>query len=365
MTGSSFAYRLYSVLYCVALIAHASRPAEAADSVPALRVALVEASQVTPQRLRDLSSQNFNSVAIAIDHKAPFQPRLATIIRDAGLGVSVWIEVARSPRMADQHPDWMASLQTHEEWRRFYPETRVPEQHEVVKSYPWVPITSREPFVGQLARIRSLLTPCSTVDIDHVFLNDLQGAPSACGCGNPLCRWTSDYGPRRTTTPLSDDAAALFVTAVAKFVPRSEVVPVWTTECEAADAARDGMCAGVGCFDGICWKAYTRQLAPLAATCRRLGVLTPYRLFERDTDHYGRPAGWIAHAVDSFVTMPRKHGQEGVSPDRLITILQGWDVDQTALQEQIDVAVDTGVAGYVVAFTPIEQSWQPKIVSWH
>ena len=34
------------------------------------------------------------------------------------------------------------------------------------------------------------------------FLNDLQAAPSACGCGNTFCRWTPDYGPIRTATEL-------------------------------------------------------------------------------------------------------------------------------------------------------------------
>ena len=133
----------------------------------------------------------------------------------------------------------MASLQTHDEWRRFFPDLPSLAANEVAKTYPWVPILSREPFTAQLDRIKRLLA--SRPKSELVFLNDLQGAPSACGCGNPLCRWTSDYGQKRTTTPLGDDAATLFVNAVKKTVPESAVIPVWTTECEQHDGAKDGL----------------------------------------------------------------------------------------------------------------------------
>jgi hypothetical protein len=197
-----------------------------------------------------------------------------------------------------------------------------------------------------------------------IFLNDLQGAPSACGCGSPLCRWTSDYGERRTTTPLSDDAATLFVKAVENVSPDTSVIPVWTTECEKHDGAEDGLCAGVGCFDGICWKAYTKQLMPLQQACDKLAVLLPFREFNRDLPIYGERAGWIRHAIDSFEKIPPQHGGDKIPASRLIAVLQGWDVKPSDVEAQVNVAKKSGVLGFIVAYAKIDQSWHPKVIRW-
>ncbi|MBP85683.1 MAG: hypothetical protein CMJ64_03040 [Planctomycetaceae bacterium] len=97
-------------------------------------------------------------------------------------------------------------------------------------------ILNKEPFQQQLQRVEKLLA--DRAQPKGVFLNDLQGAPSACGCGNHLCRWTTDYGKIRTATRLGNDAPAAFVVAVKKLLPQSNVIPVWTTECEEHDTAR-------------------------------------------------------------------------------------------------------------------------------
>jgi len=283
-------------------------------------------------------------------------------IKRAKLSLYYWIEVARCPDLADAHPAWMASLQGHSEWRRLFKNPPTPGKNEVVKTYPWVPILNEEPYQGQLRRVRKLLEdrPQPT----GVFLNDLQGAPSACGCGNHLCRWTTDYGKIRTVTPLGNDAPAAFVAAVEKLLPRSDVIPVWTTECEEHDMAKDGLCAGVGCFKGTCWKVYTEQLMPVAKRSQTLGVLLPYRAFKRDLPIYGGKAGWITHAVKSFQTMPVRHKGKPIPPTRLIAILQGWDVTDEQVALQIDVAKNAGVAGCLVSYAKIEQGWQPRILTW-
>ena len=51
-------------------------------------------------------------------------------------------------------------------------------------------------------------------------------------------------------------------------------------------------------------------------------------------------------------------------PSHLIAVLQGWDVTDQQVALQIDVAEKAGVAGILVAYTKIEQGWQPKIVKW-
>ena len=330
------------------------------------RGVLLAAKDVTSEQLSRFAEEDFTCAILVIDGGKPAeietQVRAADLIKASKLQLFYWIEVARCPKLADEHPEWMASLQTHDEWRRFFPKAPRPKADEVAKTYPWVPILSREPFTAQLERVRRLLHDKPVPN--GVFLNDLQGAPSACGCGSPLCRWTSDYGRRRTTTPIGDDAATLFVNAVKKTLPNSQVIPVWTTECEKHDGAEDGLCAGVGCFDGICWKAYTKQLMPLQQTSRTLAVLTPFREFERELPIYGGTAGWIRHAVESFAKIPPKHGGESIPASRLIAVVQGWNVTKAEIDAQIEMATKSGVNGYVVAMEKIEQSWEPKVIRW-
>lgn len=341
--------------------------ADPSAGIPQLRAALIRPADATVVRLAELGSVGTNTIVFPLDGSSS---EVKHSVRDAaarttqaGLAFAYWIEVARSPVLANEHPDWMASLQTHQQWRRLFPKVSQPKANEVVKTYPWVPILSREPFKAQRERVLSLLADLPKPKL--VFLNDLQGAPSACGCGNPLCRWTSDYGKRRTTIPLGDDAAALFVEAIQTATPDAEVVPVWTTECEEHDGSADGLCAGVGCFNGICWKAYTRQLMPVVVTSKRLAVLALYKEFQRDTPQYGRSeAGWTAFTIKTFQTMPPRNNGTSIPARRIIAILQGWDVTAEEIDAQTVAAGTAGANGWVVAYDKIDQSWSPKIVPW-
>ena len=254
----------------------------------------------------------------------------------------------------------MASLQGHQEWRRLFPKTPRPEPDEVIKVYPWVPVSYREAFDEHLRRVNRLLADKPTAK--GLFLNDLQAVPSACGCGNILCRWTTDYGPIRTATELGPDAAARFVGEVGKLIPMSAVIPVWVTECEEHD--RDGPCAGVGCFRGLCWKEYVKQIAPLAEQSRQIGVLLPIRDFQRELPVYREPAGWITHALSTFQTLLPQHGGKSIAPGRLIAVVQGWDVTDVEVTAQTDRAIASNVAGVVVSRIKIEQQWQPRVVRY-
>ena len=115
---------------------------------------------------------------------------------------------------------------------------------------------------------------------------------------------------------------------------------------------------------GVCWKAYVAQLMPLEQNSPQLAVLVPYREFQRDLPVYGQKAGWIRQAVESFVTMPRRNGGRAIEASRLITVLQGWNVDEAEVAAQIEVATDSGTAGYIVAYSKIEQNWEPRVVKW-
>lgn len=344
-----------------------SVPVLAADEkADRLRGALLTAEMASTLRLVELRDQGYNAIVLSLDSDSAearqADQSAAKRVTDAGFQLWYWIEIARNQQLADAHPQWMASLQGHQEWRRYFKDFPQPKPGEVVKNYPWVPILYRESFDAQLARVEALLAarPASR----GVMLNDLQGPPSACGCGNPVCRWTADYGPIKTATVLGDDAAARFVAAVKKARGDSvQVIPVWTTECEAHDVDNDALCAGVGCYKGICWKAYTRQLQPLAEQSPTIGALLLYKEFGQDTKHYPQRAGWIGHALQGFQTMPPQNNGKAIVASRLVAVVQGWDVSRDELAAQQKQAETAGAAGWVVAFAKIDQSWSPRIVS--
>jgi hypothetical protein len=335
------------------------------QSVDDFRGAMLFVEQATASRLEALKHSGIRAVALALHSGVQArvaERRACRRIEQAQLDLYYWIEVARCPELADAHPAWMASLQGHSEWRRLFEDPPKPRDDEVVKTYPWVPILNKEPFQGQLARVRKLLE--DRPQPKGIFLNDIQGAPSACGCGNHLCRWTTDYGKIRTATPLGNEAPAAFVAEIQKLLPHSRVIPVWTTECEQHDGAKDGLCAGVGCFKGICWRAYTEQLMPVAKRSKTLGVLLPYRAFQRDLPLYGETAGWITHAVKSFETMTVRHQGEPIGPARLIVVLQGWGVTEEQIARQVEVADSAGVAGLLISYAEIDQGWEPRLLKW-
>jgi hypothetical protein len=219
-----------------------------------------------------------------------------------------------------------------------------------------VPVLYQETFVPHLQKLKALIEGSPAPR--RLFLNDLQGAPSACGCGHHLCRWTTDYGPITSATRLPDEGAANFVAVVQRMVPGSDVVPVWATECEAQD--RETLCGGVGCYGGACWREWTAQLMPVAAVSPLLGVLATYRVLHRDLPVYKEPAAWVARAVAFFKDMPARYQKEGVAANRLLAIVQGWDVTPAQLDAQMAQAHQAGVKGVVVAYAAIDQGWEPR-----
>ena len=328
------------------------------------RGALLTPEMVTPERLASLREERYDAVVLAVSKANDPERDAAAVIEKSGLELHYWIEVGRCPELADEHPLWMASLQGHDEWRRFHKGIPLPKADETVKCYPWVPVLYREAFDAHLTRIEKLLADLPPAKA--VYLNDLQGAPSACGCGNPVCRWTSDYGPVVTAARLGDDAAAKFVAAVRKLVPsETKIVPIWVAECEAHDKDNDKLCAGVGCYEGICWKAYIRQLAPLAAENSSIGALLLYKEFGQDVPHYKERAGWIRHAIEhGFATQPAKQRSPAIKAARIVAVLQGWNVTEGELAAQLAQAKSAGAGGTIVALAKIDQSWSPRNVKW-
>ena len=339
---------------------HTTTKSAAAET--GLKGAVISAEQTDADRLRSLKAEHYNAVVLALDGaNATKELEAARAIGAAGFDLFYWIEIGRNPALADAHPEWMASLEVHHpEWRRFFPNLPPTKTNEVVKNYPWVPVQYQESFPVHLERVKQLLADKPTPR--GIFLNDLQGAPSACGCGHHLCRWATDYGPieNATATRLPRDAAARFVAETKTLLPEAKIIPVWATECEEHDQGE--LCAGIGCFKGDCWREWTAQLMPVAAEAETVAALLPYRAFQRDVPLYGPEAGWIRHALQSFSTMPARYNAAGVPAQRLVAVLQGWDVTPEQVAAQIAQAEAAGAAGYVVSHMKINQEWEPRIV---
>jgi len=359
----------------VLLVAMSSDAPSGTPAQPGMRGVLVTPEEATAKALREFKREALTGVVLSLrDGETGAAAPAAARVRAAGLDLYYWIEVGRCPALAEAHPEWMASLQGHPEWRRLFPNAPEPGAGEVVKNYPWVPVLYQEAFGAHLQRVKSLLRALPPAR--GIFLNDLQAAPSACGCGNTLCRWTPDYGPIRTATRppargYPADAAARFLTAVATGAerrpgaPGAEIIPVWTTECEEQE--KDAACAGVACFQGACWREYTAQLMPVARECPTLAVLCLYRAFGRDRPPGTRlrvsgEADWVGQALRSFVEMPPRRGGQPVPLQRLLAVLQGWDVTEAQRQAQIRRCREAGARGYVMALTRIDQGWEPRIV---
>lgn len=326
-----------------------------------LTAALLNEKQASPRKLRQYAKEGYNAVALLLEDSVEESDhaRAANAVLDAGLQLFYWIEVARNPALAQARPELMASIQTHEEWRRHFPKFPPASEGSVVKTFPWVPALYDESFDEHLDRIEALVENLPRAK--GIFLNDLQGAPSACGCGNSFCRWTTDYGPKVTAKRLGPEAAALFVAAVQKISPGSEIVPVWTTECAEQDGGKDAACAGVGCFNGACWKEYARQIGPVAAQTPRIGVLLPLRDFPSKESKSESPGAWQEQAVKSFwTTLPAKGGPT-ISAERLVAVVQGWEADEKQVAAQLARSKKLGVSANVVAFTKIDQSWEPRL----
>jgi len=340
------------------LRAHAQPPAAPAGE---LRLVLVSPRDAGRDALRRFQRQGATGIVLNLTPgEAKAARPAAEQVKAAGLELYYWIEIGRSPELARAHPEWMASLQGHPEWRRQFPKSPAPAAGEVVKNYPWVPIRYQEAFDAHLLRVGTLLRGLPAAQ--GVLLNDLQTAPSACGCGNRFCRWVPDYGPIRTATTLPPDAAARFVKEVRRLSPGSEIIPVWATECEEHETPKGAACDGVPCFTGACWYAWTEQLMPVARESKTLGVLALYRAFGRDEPRYGPVAGWVRHALASFAEMPPKRKGEAIPASRLLAVLQGWDVTPEQREAQIRRAREAGALGYVMAEMKIEQGWEPRIV---
>jgi hypothetical protein len=331
---------------------------------------LVGPDAVVGEKVAAWKREGFRAVVVLLkeqDKKALLE-KVARATAAHSLDLYFWIEVGRSPALAREHPEWMASLGMHGDWRKRFPRARPLEKGEVAKAWPWVPISYQEGYDAQLARVKKLLERLPP-GYRGLLLNDLQGGPASCGCGNLQCRWAVDYGvPSTGTKRAGPDAAARFVREIGKAAKGKEVIPVWVTECAQEDLAPEkqrprggwstGLCGAVNCFD-TCRKKFAEQWSALHATHRGpTGVLLLHRELQRDRKEYGGPGGWITQAMKYLNEQTAKPFPR----ERLWLVVQGYDVSakEEVAARRAAARLQPGVV--LVARSRIDQSYAPRIV---
>jgi hypothetical protein len=315
---------------------------------------------VTPGFLATWKTKGATAVVVPLDEATrQTWDTTAGVVEQSGMTLWPWIEVARNPAMADEHPDWMAAPGGHhDDWRRRYPQAPQAKPGEVIKAWPWVPIGYAPAFDAHRKRLRTLLADLPGTWAG-VFLNDLQAGPSSCGCGNDQCRWALDYGlpPTAAKTPGDDPAAKVVAELVARH-PGKVVVPVWVTECEPADLpdakGGTGLCGTVRCAKGDCWPRYARAWnALLSATEGPIALALWPETFRRDA------ARWIDADLALFQNPPRD--SQPLAAAKTVAVVQAWGKPETAI-DGLFARVKRSAPGWVIALEPIDQSWEPRLV---
>ena len=330
-----------------------------------VQMVLIEPGMASVESLERWKQNGFTALAVVLDEKteASAYRRIGQRTSEAEMDLYWWIEVGRNAAMATANPRWMAALGSHEDWQKNFPTFPEPGIGEVAKAFPWVPIGYRETFDAHLARIRELIQRAPG-NWRGLLLNDLQGGPAACGCGNLQCRWALDYHVPPTATKLQgNDVAARFLAEVRKQVPGKAVVPVWTTECSEADLPADknngrngtGFCGSVGCARSACSEVFARQWSAVSSVDNGpLAILATHKPLRRENTEFGGGPGWVTNAIGYLEQTLPANGATLTPKERLWAVVEGAEARQTA--------VKAGLGGVVVSQIALEQSYEPRIV---
>ena len=323
---------LVTLIVCIQSRILAQTKNSAKDARP-FKGLIIDPDLVPPTDIDAWEKEGFDAIVLVLDERydaAVYQKATKAIVAK-GLDLYYWIEVGRNPTLAKDHPEWMASLGSHSDWRKRFPDVRQLQAGEVAKAWPWTPIAYRDAFHAHMARIKSLLARIPA-DYRGVLLNDLQGGPSSCGCGNLQCRWAIDYGVPATADKISGhNVAAKFLSEVSQLASGKEVIPVWTTECEQEDMAlakqpahawSTGYCGNVDCCD-YCRHRFADEWNALQANHRGpTAILSLHKEFQRSRTEYGPSATWVKHPI-SYVDQKEL---KSVPHQRLWLVIQGFDV---------------------------------------
>jgi hypothetical protein len=225
-----------------------------------------------------------------------------------------------------------------------------------------------EAFNYALTRVSRVAEPLLGA-VDGLILNDIQGGPVGCGCGNDLCRsWDNSPGEKIAPSPyLAPERffSLVFLAAIRGRLPSVPVVPVLCEECQTGIEV-DGVlspddqtfeCRDVPCRP--CSTDYYPRLAAATASEPSVGLLALTRLWRRDRAPWGTEGEWVRGVIRRF----RACG--GAPP---FVVLQAWASEAgsaaagweppMAARREMEVAEANG-AGWLLALSEIDQSWWP------
>jgi hypothetical protein len=219
-----------------------------------------------------------------------------------------WLQVARDPQAAADHPDWMHCPQ-HHEWLRRYPD--FPGEHPALVA-PYIGLNTRPAFEYALETAADLIR--SNAWASRVWLADVQGPPMGCGCGNPSCRsWDNAPGEKVAESPYDQPEILFpleFYTTLAARLRESghipSLVPVLCPECERGvtiDGVHDpdgphgtDLCQGIPCVRPCALDYGPRLLEAFRHKRILSGVLLMTVALGKNHSIYGRPRAWARRA---------------------------------------------------------------------
>lgn len=317
---------------------------------------LLAMEECTPERVAELAGWGATGIALPLTRTRSYLQTAIDTIQKAGLAAWGWIEVGRDEEAAQAHPEWMHMPQ-HSEWLQAFPDW-IGSHRALV--YPWVCVNNAETFVWAVHKVRRLAN--AYPGLDGCFLNDIQGPPAGCGCGNILCRsWDNSPGVKIAPTPYAHPELFFtveFIRACQNALPGMRLVPVICPECEMGVTIGKterpdvtlSSCRSIHC-SRPCALEYFPGLAKTLESQPRVGLLALYKLFGRDVPLYGETAAWVRGVVKHYLTLAPK--------TNLFAVLQGWDVTAAERLAQIRQAKAGGARGILMSEMPIDQSWKP------
>ncbi len=328
------------------------------------------AGDLTTERLGEFARQGEVVVLDLAADESTLREACAAA-RAAGVAIWGWIEVARDPAATASHPEWMHAPQ-HHEWLQAFPDYRAQGGAHPAVVADWICVNNRAAFEYAHARVCSLVQ--AAPPLDGLLLNDIQGPPAGCGCGNILCRsWDNSPGDKIAPTPyVMPDVyfSQVFWRACAESLSKlpthplsiDRVVPILCGECEIGIPmgkvfSPDDLlnnCRGINCSN-VCslhyWPGMVRAFAQDRGGPAAVGLLTPYKLFGRDMPLYGDTAAWVGASQTHY------HTCDPVA--NLIAVIQGWDVSEDELSAQVAQAAENGAKGVLALEEPLDQSYHP------
>ncbi len=318
-----------------------------------------------PGDLEGLRATGINAIVLAAGINAPTEAidTLVALLNRERFRVYLWLDVGRNPSLAMNRPDWVAGMGSHDDWRARFPDAPKPGEKERIGIHPWVSIWYRDVLADRHEAILRFVR--GRQGIRGVFLNQIQGAPSACGCANDQCRWTVDYRMPGGPEKVDGVPAALLLAGLKRELPGLEWIPVCTTECEEVDQAKGGTgyCGTVHCYSGLCWKESTREMEAIAREAAgEIALLLTAKSFRRELPAYDAAGGWPAFALHFFETIPPKYDHAPIPARRFISVVEARGLDAAGEKALADGTLKAGAGGVLLVRTPIDESWEPRIV---